>query len=425
MPVDPMMLGPMLDTFKNMANDCTAQGHSGPAYDRMMTALGRMESLGQEMDDFMAYSAKISAEGLQMEFSTAYGEVLAGAAQSQSENSENGGYDDAALLKQNVDALKRSIQAIKDGVVQAENEAKKHLNSEKDQAVALNEIEKLAHESALIKPIEDLIKLGESGINFPTFLRLQIEKGLDKAMDGQGVVRDALDYELSFAKASALSPHSIQQITSIIEAFDDLAKRAPFGIPDSFEFELIRQKTDHQYVPLIQHWSDIQREWSRIFSLLDTWAIAHCSFAPFIEPWSMSRDPKAAVIQDKETLPGIIRQRIRLLEVHYGIKFENILDEETFFWDVKNHHFPYSQVYTTLLINEILPICQPHQLLDQSIIDQVEQLHKGHKMANPENHKVLERQQQAYDAYFGKGLFEQKFGQTPDFGERNASPWTL
>ncbi len=32
----------------------------------------------------------------------------------------------------------------------------------------------------LITPIEDVIKLGESGINFPAFLRLMIEKGLDR-----------------------------------------------------------------------------------------------------------------------------------------------------------------------------------------------------------------------------------------------------
>ena len=63
MAIDQMMLGPMLDTFKKMANDCTEQGHSGEAYDKMMVALNRMEQLGNEMDDFMEFNAKMTSEG--------------------------------------------------------------------------------------------------------------------------------------------------------------------------------------------------------------------------------------------------------------------------------------------------------------------------------------------------------------------------
>lgn len=424
MPIDPMMLGPMLDSFKNMANECTEKGHSGPAYDRMMAALKRMETLGEEMDDFMAYSAKISAEGLQMEFSTAYGEVLTEAAKANT--SEDGdGYDDKALLQQNLDALRQSIEAIKKGVSDAEEEAKKHLNSDKDRNLAVNEIQQLAHTNALIAPIEKLIELGESGINFPTFLRLQIEKGMDKAMSGQGLVRNGLEYELDFAKAAAINPYAITKVEEALKQFDYLAEQATFDVPDSLAFELVRKRLDHQYTPLIERWQTVNEDWSRIFSLLDTWAIAHCTFAPSIDPWAMSSNPSKAVLRDKETLPGVIRERIQLLSRHFQIDFSNIFNEETFIWDVRHHHFPYSQKYTELLIRDILPHCQAGQVLDKNFIQLIEQMYQENEMANPENYKVLDRQEAVYDQYFGSGLFVQKFGEKPDYGTRNAPAWSI
>ena len=169
----------------------------------------------------------------------------------------------------------------------------------------------------------------------------------------------------------------------------------------------------------------IEDAWERIFNLLDTWTIAHTSFAPYIEPWSMSRSPSAAVQHDKDTLPGYIAERIRLLSENFGVNFSEIVSHETFIWSVKHHHFNYSQIYTKFLIETVLPQCQPGNYLNAETIAETERLYNAKEMPNPENHKVHERQAAVYDQYFGAGNFVQKFGPTPDFGERNAAPWTI
>lgn len=425
MAIDPTILGPMLDPFRNMAAEVESKGYSGENYNTMMSALARMEQLGEELTDFMEFSTKLSTEGLQMTFSTAYGNVLSEAASGSSSGNESDGYDDQALLNQNVDALKQAVAEIKRSEEGAKSEAASHLADKKSQDVVLNEIETLAKTAKIIEPIEALIALGESDISFPTFLRTQIEKGLDKAMDGDVVVKEGIEFELDFAKAVASNPYAIKTREEQLEAFESLAAKSKFGMPNSLSLTLASDKIEHKHLPAEKKWQAIDRAWSRIFSLLDTWVIAHTRFAPFIDPWAMASDPHAAVKRDKETLPGYIQERIRLLRENFDIEFNNILKNETLIWSVRHHHFPYSQVYTTFLIEKALPLCLPESLMTGELIREAENLYEEKQMPNPENYKVLDRQEAVYDKYFGNGQFVQKFGAKPGFDDRAAQAWTL
>lgn len=426
MAIDQMMLGPMLDPFKTMADECTAKGCSGQSYDQMMAALHRMEQLGQEMDDFAAFSAKMTTENLQMDFSLAYGKVLSEAASGQSSGSNSGSdYDDAALLKQTIDALKNAVVELKKGEQAAVAEGEKHQKDETQKAVVKNEVLTLAKTDQIIAPIQALIDYGESGVNFPTFLRVQIERGLDKAMEGSAVLREGLEFDFDFAKAAAINPHNIAICEEKLAAFDELAAKSKFGVPNSISSSLTFNKIEASYVSKISKWMAVERAWERIFSLLDTWAIAHTKFAPHIEPWSMAANPKAAVEKDKATLPGIIQERMRLFSENFNLSFANILGEETFVWSVKKNHFSYSQMYTAFLLNSVLNSCKPGQNLDAEQAGKVEALYENKEMPNPENYKVLDRQEAAYNKHFGEGLFVQKAGPKPDFGERNAPAWSI
>lgn len=420
MPIDQMYLGPMLDTFRNMANECTEKGCSGENYDKMMAALNRMEALGQELDDFMAYSAQLSTEGLQMAFSVAYGQVLSEAAQATS--SDTGTYDDSALLTQTLDGLRQAVAELKKGENAAISEA---ISKGADPAIVTHEIETLAKTSALIAPIEALIQYGESGINFPTFLRVQIEKGLDKAMEGNAVLREGLNYELSFAKAAALNPYAIRVKEEQMSLFDELVAKAAHGFPNSLSVSLGFDKIQHNYVPHQSKWKAIEQSWERLFSLLDTWILAHTRFAPGIEPWILASNPHAAIQRDKETLPGIIQQRIRIFKENYGLDFSAIRTHETLIWSARHNHFSFSQLYCNFMIEQALPQCKPNQFLDASNIQSTESMYSNHEMPNPENYKVLDRQEEVYNTFFGNNAFVQKFGPKPNFGERNAPAWKL
>jgi len=427
MAIDPTILNPMLDPFRNMAAECEAKGCSGESFDTMMNALARMEQLGAELSDFMEFSTKMSTEGLQMTFSTAYGNVLSEAASGGSSGGGNAvdNYDDEALLNQNLDALRQAVAEIKRAEEAAKIEAAKHLKDDKAKAVANNEIETLAKTAKTIEPIEKLIELGESGINFPTFLRVQIEKGMDKAMDGDVLVKEGVLFDLDFAKATAAHPYNIKIREQQLAAFDALAAKSSFGMPNSLSVILAFDKIEHEYLPAIKKWEAIETAWNGIFSLLDTWVIAQTKFAPSIDPWAMASDPQAAVKRDKETLPGYIQERIRLLKENFGISFQEIFQHETFRWSVEYHHFPYSQIYTEFLIEAALPKCLPETLLPGDLVQKTEQMYEAKQMPNPESYKVLDRQEAAYNKYFGEGQFVQKFGAKPSFDDCTAEPWQL
>ncbi len=426
MPIDQMMLGPMLDPFKTMADDCTAKGYSGESYDQMMAALQRMEQLGQELNDFMEFSAKMTTENLQMDFSLAYGRVLSEGAKQQSNSADS--YDDGALLKQTIDALKNAVIELKKGEKAAIIEARKHQTATEHKNLAQKEISTLAKTSQIIAPIEALIAYGESGVNLPTFLRVQIEKGLDKAMEGSTVLREGVTYEHDFAIAAAINPYNIAINKEQGVVFDEMANKAKFGVPNSLSITLAFDKIDHSYVSRLAKWTAIERAWEQIFSLLDTWVMAQTRFAPYIEPWVLAGSPnaiQAAIARDKATLPGIIKERVRLLAENYGLDFTQVFTHETFIWSVTHHHFSYSQIYSELLVNTVFPQCKPNQLIDNETIQTTEQFYDNKEMPNPENYKVLDRQEAVYDQYFGEGNFIVKFGAKPNFGQRNAAVWNL
>ncbi len=85
--------------------------------------------------------------------------------------------------------------------------------------------------------------MGKSGVSYPVFLRVAEERGLFKAMEGTVVVRDVILEEIEFAKQSFLPLH-VKMHEEKLAAFDVLAARSSLGIPDSFEFGLVRQKID-------------------------------------------------------------------------------------------------------------------------------------------------------------------------------------
>ena len=424
MAIDQMMLGPMLDTFKKMANDCTEQGHSGEAYDKMMAALNRMEQLGNEMDDFMEFNAKMASEGLQMNFSTAYGEVLSNAAGAEQKgNTED--YDDNALLVQSVNALKDAVQRLKDSETDMIAEAQKGYNNDSDKKMAENEVLTLSKNKQLIKPIEDLIALGESGINFPTFLRVQIEKGLDKAMEGSASLREGIEYTRDFYVASAPNPYDIKVREEELTQFDELADKAKFNVPDSFQMSLEFDNIAQHYAPSISKWNGITRAWERIISHIDTWALAHTSFAPFIEPWSLASNPKEAVQSTKDCSPGEIKEMIRIFNENYNLSFKDIFTHETFTWQVTHFQLGDSQEFIEYLVNKVFPQCNPNQFLTQESTTEMEKFYNDKKMSNPENYKMIEIQKANYDKYFGEGAYDAKSKAKADWGERNAAPWNL
>lgn len=464
MPIDKMISDPMLGTFRAMAQEVKDKGLEGEAVDNMVATLNRMEQLAEENDDLNQFNAQLVTEDLFNKFSQHYGAALA--SQAEASSNGDGGYDDAGLLQQTLDALRDAVKRIRDSKEQALQVTKSYdagaataasmdyvkrnqeslgtsfsedqLASMKETAVEqanadqaarpaafenTKEIETLFNDQALIDPIEDLIKLGEApGMSLPKFLRLQIEQGLDKAMEGSAVARDALEYGLGWAQASMLSPHEVKMNEEMLAKFDELASAAPFGVPDSFEFKLARQKIEHKHLPATVKWNAVTDHWERLLSLMDHWITSYCSFAPFIDPWKLAKDPKRAVKKSQEVTPGEFKVREAIFNEYFKLTWHEIFSHETFVLEVQAHRIGYSQQWVELL-KRCYDSCKPFSKPPDDCVKDAEAWFKEH-WGDPESHLAAQGTADHYDNLFGKGRFEEKFGPiTP--ATSKAAPWKL
>ena len=192
MPIDKAMSDTMLGAFRSMVQECKDKNFTGDAFDKMVETLQKMEQYAVEMDDFAAYSAKLSTEGLMNTFSQYYGEVLANAAKEENK-SEDGEISDEKLMENTLGAYEDSLKSLK-GTEQGEK---------------------------IIPAIEKVLELGRSGISYPEFLTEIVIKGLDRALEGQVAMRDGIVEDLEWAKDSML-PVGVKMREEILKAFDDL-----------------------------------------------------------------------------------------------------------------------------------------------------------------------------------------------------------
>ncbi len=454
MPLDPMILDSILGTFKTMVEDCKEKKITGEDFDAMCACYARMEELGQSTDDMNVFNGTMMQENLYGKFSDHYSRAL-GAYAKQAYASGEKTYDDASLLKTSLDALKQSIQRLRDNykemlrlasgeyneaqaekgmdyaarvfkksfdqgggfdkikkdVKQQNKEAKKITPNMFDNTV---EVEILNDPEPLIGPIQKLIDLGEQpGMTFPRFLRLQIETGLDKAMQGTGVMRNGLVYTLEFTEAIAANPYYVDVAKRKIEAFDTLAAGNKYGIPDLKELGLLHQDIDHEMDAHIKKWDGIKRIWEKMMWNLYDWSLSYASFAPKIKPWSEAPNPVQATIETQETTPGIFQEWEKLLAKYFGMSFMDIFKHPTFAYDVDKNYFWLSQGLTEFLIEQVYPQCKPFNRLPDAIIQQRSAFYpfpnaNQDREMNPDLHLPAERYRVFYNKKFGEGYYETK-----------------
>jgi hypothetical protein len=414
MPIDESILGPMIGPYENMIKDVDSQGITNEHVDEMKKSFARMQDLGQEHSDITAFMGICMQEDLFGKLGNLYSKALTTHA------SEGAGdpskYDDAALLKQSIDALKLAIETIKQG----KEDTLKEAGSEN-----AAEVEALDNSEEIIQPIEDLIALGEQGgITFPDFLRLQIEQGLDKAMEGSVSTRKGLVYSLEWAEASRLSPHDIAKCKKHITVFDGLSANQKFGVPNWKELKWAMNDVDYEFEPDHIKWGDITDRWNTVLDDLHQWSLAYCSHARFVDPWKQLPEPrKAAAIQrSKDTLPGVIKQRERLLKKYYGISFQDIFTHETFLWAVETNSIHYSKEFIDFIKDTVYPTCIPLQHMPSELIAERERISKENREINPKIMEPAERVKEHYDRKFGEGRYVSKFGRIEAI-ESNAAAW--
>jgi hypothetical protein len=467
MPIDKMLSDAILGTFRNMVQECKDKDLSGPEFDKMSETMDYMESLAQKHSEMNAFNAQVMNENLYGKFSDHYGRVLSGAAMAEQEEK---GYDDATLLKQTLDALRDAVKRIRDskaeamrisdeydseeavdkgmdflsrnkkqfGMGKALNKAtmklmkgktKKDLKqSQEDTPNAGNnskEIEVLFEAELITEPIEALIVLGEEeGMTLPRFLRIQIEKGMDKAMEGSILQRNGYVFLYEFNKAQSYNPHYIEKNKRQIEMYDELASKSKFGVPNSKELSQRDQRIDYEFDLPIATWDTIVRAWENLLDDLALWSLAYTPSAPFAYPWGLLQPPAKppAIKKSQDIIPGIFKQQERLFQKYFGLSFMDIFKHETFKYKVDSKHIPESQEFVEFLIEKVYPQCIPFNDLSSDATKERDDFHTQKRTLNPEIMEPSKDFRTFYDGKFGEGRYASKFGPIDD-PETNAAPW--
>ncbi len=354
MPIDKTYSDAMLGTFRNMLQDCKEKELSGSHLDKMQSMMDRMETLATEMDDAGAFSAKLMTEGLFNDFSTAYGSLLA--EEGQKKYGSTGAYDDGKLLQQTLSAYESSLGQLND-------------HSDKERILA---------------SIQAVIDLGRSGINYPTFLRLLIEKGLDKAMEGSVLSREALEKDIQWASELTLPVYE-RRNRAIGAKFDKMATSAAFGIPDSVAFSMERFKIESAFQPQINKYDAIVWRWGKLLELLHDWIDAYTSFAPYDERYvslSGMEETKRNIKFCKECYPGFFEVREDIFNRYFSMQWTDIFEHESFCGERKAKRCMYTDAYIDFL-KEVYCHCKPFASAPDEIIKKAERLHKEKQVFIP------------------------------------------
>ena len=348
MPVDKTFADAMLGTFRTMLQDYKDKDLSGAHLDKMQAMMDRMETLATEMDDAGAFSTKLMTEGLFNDFSTAYGNLLA--EEGQKKYGSSGNYDDDKLLQQTLSAYESSLGNLND-----------HPDKEKIQA-----------------SIQAVIDLGRSGVNYPTFLRSLIEKGLDKAMEGSVLSREALEKDIKWSEEMILPVYE-RKNKAILAKFDEMAASAAFGVPDSVAFSMERFRIESVFQPQINKYDAIVWRWGKLLELLHDWIDAYTSFAPYDERYvslSGMEETKRNIKFCKECYPGFFETRQDIFNRYFSMQWNDIFEHESFSCERKAKRCMYTDAYIEFL-KEVYQHCKPFATAPQELIVKAEELHKN------------------------------------------------
>ncbi|MBD3360396.1 hypothetical protein GF366_01185 [Candidatus Peregrinibacteria bacterium] len=398
MSIDKTITDAMFGTFRNMTQECKDKGLSGENFDKMVETLRRMEQLGEEMDDINAFNAALVEEDLMNKFSQYYGALLSSSAKKEAEKETEKGYDDEKLMARTLKAYEDTVKSLKE-------------QEEKAFAEAKGDITRLLKASNNIIPaIQKVIDLGKSGISYPVFLKKLIEEGLDKALEGQTALRDAIVFEIEINKDFSIPP-IIEMHEERLKAFDELAEKSPFNIPEAFEFSLKDKEIYHKHRPKIIKWKAIRQGWEKIFELLYDWLDSFCKFAPRDKRWrtpgaSESRVQKN-IRRTKGCNPGFLKERERIFNENFGMNWDDIFTHETFKFQYDSYFFPYSD-NRFQLIKDTYEYCKPPgknndvEPPPEELIKKAEKLYEENQCINPNIEKAKSRIQEKLNKYYGK-----------------------
>jgi len=425
MAIDKTIVDAFTGGYKFYIDDLKNKNITGEHFDTVMKLFNRIEELGEQCSDMNEFYAKMQDENITVKISDAYTRALTeeGNKKHMPQNGEVP--DDSQMFKNTIDAFKNSIKSLRDNF---DNLMEKATESERMRLMVENNPE------PIIKSIEDMIAVSEEpGMTYANFLRIQIERGLDKAAEGV-TTRSSLEDIVECKKTFMVPEIEIKMWEEKLEEYNKVAANNKFNQVDQHEWELISDRIDRKYKPDLVRHERINDMFMQIVSDLADWVMSYCSYPPSeLMPWNAM--PHDAAIADltriQKVTPGIIREREKLLFRYFGLRLKDIVKDEYFLNDIKSNMIDDSQEYLEFLLLEVYPQCKPFNDASRELIDKQTSMYKGKKEVNPGKKEPYLRMKKYYDSKYGEGYMEKSLNEQglgdADKAEyvSNAAPWNL
>ncbi|MBO4614988.1 MAG: hypothetical protein J5709_07720 [Bacteroidales bacterium] len=428
MAVDKTMLDAFLGGYKFYIDDMKNKNITGEYYDEVERLYKRIEELGQECSDMNEFYAKMQNENITVKMSDAYTRALTEEGNKKYMPKDGEIPDDSQLFKNNIDAMRNCIKSLRDSY---EDSLKKATESQRMRIMVESNPEDL------IKSIEDMIALAEEpGMTYANFLRIQIERGLDKVVEGV-VTRKSIEYWIEAKKALMEPEIEIKVLEEKLEEYNKEASKNKFNIVDTHVWNLISDRIERKHQAEIIKRDKIYDLFHKIISDLGFWSIAHCPFAPTdVAPWSMMGNlelAKADIEKTKAIYPGIIREYEKLLYRYFGLRLKDVIRDEKFIHLIKSNYVDDSQELIEHLLLDVYPQCKPFNTLPNDIIEKRSAMYKGNRERNPLRNEPYMRMKRYYNSKFGEGYMEKYM---EEIGQKDvdvntakvnssAAPWDL
>lgn len=357
MPIPEMIAGPMLGTFRTMAQEIAGKQLTGADVDLMNATLARMEQLAQQHSDIAAFSGQLTQENLFGTFGEAYGRVLSSAGRSaaQAEASQGEG-GDAKLLARTVAAYEAALAKHR-GIVASR---------------------------PLVDALETIIALGRSGISYLGFCRELEERGLDRVLDGTAPLgRAAVVDSLALARRD-WDRWRIEIAERELAWLDAAIARAPDGLPDPLAFTMTSVEIHAGLEPYAGAWNLAVHRWTRVIEDLVDWLDAHARFASSDDRWVGGTAAETAqnIARTRACRPGEIAIRIELL-ARSGIAWDRLLEHDTFRWEYTARRIGLSDERLRLVF-----ATRPHAVVrgvpPAELVAKAEQLHANNRIVRPD-----------------------------------------
>ena len=428
MAVDKAMLDAMTSGYKFYLDDMKSKNITGQYYEEVERLYKRIEEIGQESADMNEMYAKMQNENITVKMSDAYTRALTEEGNKKYTPQNGEVPDDSQLFKNTIDAYKNCIKSLRDNFDSIMDKA---TESERMRLMVESNPERI------IKCIEDMIAVSEEpGMTYANFLRIQIERGLDKATEGV-TTRSFIEDILESKKALMDSDLEIKKWEEKLEEYNKEASKNKFNLVDIHVWNLISDRIDRKYEPEIIKRDKIYDLFDQIIGDLSFWSIAHCPFAPTdVPPWSLMGNielAKADIEKTKAIYPGIIREYEKLLYRYFGLRLKDIIHDDKFLHNIKTNYIDDSQELIEHLLLDVYPQCKPFNTLSNDMIENRSAMYKGNREGNPLRNEPYMRMKRFYNSKFGEGYME-KF--MDEIGQKkadvntakansSAAPWNL